>query len=110
MANIAETVRLAPCRKLLSGSNSDACRPADDIVDPVAVYSAERAQEIGEQVLYRDGHKWISRQIVTSLSRYYRWGDTFVVDTPGGRKIGIVGHVRQDFTGGTQSFSVEYIA
>jgi len=109
MANVAVTVRIAPCRQLLSGDNSGDCRPADDIVDPVAVNSVARAQEIGEQVLYIDGNRWISRQITTGIEKSYRWGDTFVVDTKNGRKVGIVGPVTQDFSGKTQSFAVKYI-
>ena len=110
MANVSVTVRIAPCRELLSGDNSGECRPADDIVDPVAINSEARAQEIGDQVLYAEGHRWISLQITTGIEKAYRWGDTFVVDTKNGRKIGIVGAVAQDFVGKSQSFVIKYIS
>lgn len=110
MSNIAVTVRIAPCVSLLSGNNSDDCRPADDIVDPVAINSVARAQEVGQQVLYADGHRWVSRQITTGIEKAYRWGDTFIIDTKDGRKVGIVGPVQQNFSDGSQSFAVKYIA
>lgn len=110
MTNVSVTARISPCRELLDGSQTSDCRPADDIVDPVAVGSVARAREIGEQVLYRDGYIWIRRQIQTDLSHAFQWGETMVLDTPYGQRIGIVGPVQQNFTDGTQSFIVEYIA
>jgi hypothetical protein len=107
--NISVTVRASPCRELLDGSQTDDCRPADDIVNPVAVGSEERASEIGEQVLYRDGYRWIKRQIQTDLSHAFQWGETMVLDTPSGQRVGKIGPVQHDFTNGGQSFSSEYI-
>lgn len=110
MSNISVTSRISPCRELLDGSQTSDCRPADDIVNPVAVGSVARAREVGEQVLYRDGYRWIRRQITTDLSRTFQDGETMVLDTPYGQRIGIIGPVQHDFAAGMQSFTVEYIA
>lgn len=110
MSNVSVTVRVSPCRELLNGNQTSDCRPADDIINPVAVGNDARASEIGEQVLYRDGYRWIRRQIQTDLSRPFQCGETMILDTQYGQRIGIIGPIQQDFATGQQSFTVEYIA
>jgi hypothetical protein len=109
MSNVSIIVRVSPCRELLDGSQTNDCRPADDIVNPVAVGSEARAREVGEQVLYRDGYRWIDRRIQTDLSHAFQQGETMTLDTPAGQRVGVIGPVQHDFTNGRQSFVVEYI-
>ena len=90
--NIQVIYRLAPCRALTSGGDSKECIWAEEIVDPVAVGSTARAEEIAAAVLHNpsseySAHDWRTTQLSTINNRHYKAGDTFQLNG----NVGVLG-------------------
>lgn len=115
--NIEVIYRLHPCRALTAGGSSAECIPAPDIVDPVAIGSAARAQQVAEAALHNPGseaaaHDWHTAQISTTGNRFYQEGETFTVRFPdGGEAVGVLGEPLLSSDGKTlsQQLAVHYL-
>lgn len=107
MNNIEVIYRLYPCRALVAGGNSAECIPAPDIIDPVAIGSTARAQQVAEASLHNPGseaaaHDWHTAQISTTGNRFYQEGETFKLRFPDGSEAtGVIGEVLLSHDGKT---------
>ena len=117
MTNIEVISRLYPCRALTAGGNSAECIPAPDIVDPVAIGSTARAQQVAEAALHNPGseaaaHDWHTARISTTGNRFYQEGETFKLRFPDGSEVvGVIGEVLLSHDGKTlsQQLAVHYL-
>jgi len=117
MSNIEVICRLYPCRALTAGGNSVECIPAPDIVDPVAIGSTARAQQVAEAGLHNPGseasaHDWHTAQIGTTGNRHYQEGETFKLRLPDSlAAVGVLGEPLLSHDGVTlsQQFVVHYL-
>lgn len=117
MNNIQVIYRLMPCRALVAGGNSAECIPAPDIVDPIAIGSNARAQQVAEAALHNPGseaaaHDWHPAGISTTGNRHYQEGETFKLRFPDGSEaVGVLGEVLLSHEGVTlsQQLVVHYL-
>jgi hypothetical protein len=115
--NIEVIYRLYPCRALVAGGSSAECIPAPDIINPVAIGSPARAQQVAEASLHNPGseasaHDWHTAGIVTTGNRYYQEGGTFKVRLPDSSEaVGVLGEPLLSHDGKTlsQQLVVHYL-
>ena len=117
MSNIEVIYRLYPCRARTAGGNSVECIPAPDIVDPVAIGSTARAQQVAEAALHNPGseaaaHDWYTARISTTGNRHYQQGETFKLRfSDSSEAVGVIGEVLLSHDGVTlsQRLMVHYL-